>query len=483
MKRTSKRILAGTAAALLAFSAMGFRYADPVFAVISDSSYIASSTALGGYEAKIGEYLSQTSYTIQDVYGITFFYTVNDPSQGYGGGFITQNNTNSWNSMEWGNSGSGKTITGTDTSVTYLSDAPICSASDSYLHAVLQVWWGDITITGFDVLDAQGNSLTQSPAPTETETEPELGPGISRNEYGYVWVFPDNDIFNYPKSTVSVTYTDDHNGWQNIGFGASQDGWKSVNFTNAAGEHVTMVFTIEEFLSGALVTDPAAVSYASIGAYNGCILENVTVTKVENETPSESENDDPETGDGEDTSTEGKLLPVVDDEPSEGTPPSEDESSSVSPTPADEPETPAEEPAAPTEKEASAPVASSSRGPSNDGGSSSSATSSSQVAQSEALEHSALKYMEAQGQPVVWQSAEDAVTISWGSINKAEKYALFAYDFEKDDLRLLIETTEHSVQIHNLEHDVPYGYLIVPMINGEWAEPRESDLLMFYIYD
>ena len=96
-------------------------------------------------------------------------------------------------------------------------------------------------------------------------------------------------------------------------------------------------------------------------------------------------------------------------------------------------------------------------------------------------EHSALKFHRAKGVPVAVQDSENSVSLYWSSVSGAEKYAVAAYDFETEDVKILTETTEHSLTITGLEAGKPYAYVIVPMVKGEWVEPSVDDVIAFEI--
>ena len=450
MNRTTKRLLAGVAAAVIAVSAMGASIASPTYAVVP-----AANIQIDGSNAAVID-CSIEGIALTDIYGVTFSIAALPDAWSGNGGVVIQADSkpfsDDWNHEDhtWGNT-EGVEISIKDNAITYTSTTPLFAATDTRGKIYLQNWWSEdktnVTVLSADLLDAEGKSLTEketeggegeptgegSPVTVPVSTDPYL----TYNVDDKTWEFTDFSIFAFPNSKVRITYTDANDYWDDIGFGLTADGeWKSTMMSEPAGESCDFITTIGEILDECGVIDPSTVSYGKIEGYNGCVIENVSIEKIE----------------------ESEPEPVVDPGTEIVPAPVNYEKGTVTVAVAGNETAPAT---------ASAPALVQPIIP-ND---------------SDKVEHSALKYHNAKGAPVIWQSADDAVIISWGSINKAEKYSLYAYDYDRDDVRLLLETNAHSVQIRGLALDTPYAYIIVPMIDGEWVEPSEDDVLMFYIVD
>ncbi|MBR4345892.1 MAG: hypothetical protein IKP75_03010 [Oscillospiraceae bacterium] len=99
-----------------------------------------------------------------------------------------------------------------------------------------------------------------------------------------VWEFNNLSIFEDPDDhNVYITYSDEHNGWQDIGFGFSEGtAWRSGAVMNATGTDVTITICLADILEICGVEDPTAVTYGKVEGYNDCTISNVLVAAFNN---------------------------------------------------------------------------------------------------------------------------------------------------------------------------------------------------------
>ena len=104
-----------------------------------------------------------------DVYGVTFHVTFEGNDEWYGGGIGANSNSTGWKSIEWGTNSKEITADVENSTITWLSDAPIFAESDEYAQLWLQTWTGKVTVNSADVLGKDGVILSTDDAPAETE--------------------------------------------------------------------------------------------------------------------------------------------------------------------------------------------------------------------------------------------------------------------------------------------------------------------------
>lgn len=104
-----------------------------------------------------------------DVYGVTFHVTFEGNAEWYGGGIGANSNSTGWKSIEWGTNSKEITADVENSTITWLSDAPIFAESDEYAQLWLQTWTGKVTVNSADVLGKDGVILSTDDAPAETE--------------------------------------------------------------------------------------------------------------------------------------------------------------------------------------------------------------------------------------------------------------------------------------------------------------------------
>ncbi len=73
------------------------------------------------------------------------------------------------------------------------------------------------------------------------------------------------------------------------------------------------------------------------------------------------------------------------------------------------------------------------------------------------------------------KSTETTVTLKWGKIDGAEKYAVYKYVNGK--AKKIIETEKMAVKIKGLEPETEYSYIVRAYIDGEWTTMTKSDII------
>ena len=170
-----KKIIASVAAAALAVSAMAVN----TFALTTETHrtdatlYIVSEKP----EEEKPSWITNSGYTIADVYGVTYHVEFNadevaNPDTWIGGGIGANSNSTGWKSIEWGRSDKEITADLENGTITWLSDAPVFKDSDAYAQFWLQTWGGTVTVKSIDVLGKDGVVLSdETPDPVDEPAE------------------------------------------------------------------------------------------------------------------------------------------------------------------------------------------------------------------------------------------------------------------------------------------------------------------------
>ncbi len=159
-----RTFLASVSACAIAVSAMA----------ITASAEVTNGNATGDNGSKFYNYdLLAEGKDATAVYGVKIELTIEDLSEGCGGGMGFNSDSTGWKSIEWGNADSGKTIIlDANNDLTYQSTTPIFAADDTYCQIWIQNWWGDdVTVDGIVLLDASGNEIG-APAQTDAPAQP-----------------------------------------------------------------------------------------------------------------------------------------------------------------------------------------------------------------------------------------------------------------------------------------------------------------------
>lgn len=170
-----KKIIASVAAAALAVSAMAVN----TFALTTETHrtdatlYIVSEKP----EEEKPSWITNSGYTIADVYGVTYHVEFNadevaNPDTWIGGGIGANSNSTGWKSIEWGRSDKEITADLENGTITWLSDAPVFKDSDAYAQFWLQTWGGTVTVKSIDVLGKDGVVISDdTPDPADEPAE------------------------------------------------------------------------------------------------------------------------------------------------------------------------------------------------------------------------------------------------------------------------------------------------------------------------
>ncbi len=107
---------------------------------------------------------ADTGIAPTDVYGVTYHIEFNadevaDESAWIGGGIGANSQSTGWLSNEWGRNEKPIIADLENGTVTWLSDKPVFAETDTYCQFWIQAWGGTITVTGADILGADGNVL------------------------------------------------------------------------------------------------------------------------------------------------------------------------------------------------------------------------------------------------------------------------------------------------------------------------------------
>ena len=170
-----KKIIASVAAAALAVSAMAVN----TFALTTETHrtdatlYIVSEKP----EEEKPSWITNSGYTIADVYGVTYHVEFNadevaNPATWIGGGMGANSNSTGWKSIEWGRADKEITADLENGTITWLSDAPVFKDSDTYAQFWLQTWGGTVTVKSIDVLGKDGVVISDdTPDPADEPAE------------------------------------------------------------------------------------------------------------------------------------------------------------------------------------------------------------------------------------------------------------------------------------------------------------------------
>lgn len=170
-----KKIIATAAAAALAVSAMAVN----AFALTTETHrndatlYLVSEKP----EEEKPSWITNSGYTIADVYGVTYHVEFNadevaDEATWIGGGMGANSNSTGWKQVEWGRSDKEITADLANGTITWLSDTPVFKDSDKYAQFWLQTWGGTVTVKSIDVLGKDGAVISdETPDPAEVPAE------------------------------------------------------------------------------------------------------------------------------------------------------------------------------------------------------------------------------------------------------------------------------------------------------------------------
>lgn len=170
-----KKIIASVAAAALAVSAMAVN----TFALTTETHrtdatlYIVSEKP----EEEKPSWITNSGYTIADVYGVTYHVEFNadevaDPAAWIGGGMGANSNSTGWKQIEWGRADKEVIADLENGTITWLSDAPVFKDSDKYAQFWLQTWGGTVTVKSIDVLGKDGVVISDdTPDPADEPAE------------------------------------------------------------------------------------------------------------------------------------------------------------------------------------------------------------------------------------------------------------------------------------------------------------------------
>ena len=170
-----KKIIASVAAAALAVSAMAVN----TFALTTETHrtdatlYIVSEKP----EEEKPSWITNSGYTIADVYGVTYHVEFNadevaNPATWIGGGMGANSNSTGWKQIEWGRADKEVIADLENGTITWLSDAPVFKDSDKYAQFWLQTWGGTVTVKSIDVLGKDGVVISDdTPDPADEPAE------------------------------------------------------------------------------------------------------------------------------------------------------------------------------------------------------------------------------------------------------------------------------------------------------------------------
>ena len=170
-----KKIIASVAAAALAVSAMAVN----TFALTTETHrtdatlYIVSEKP----EEEKPSWITNSGYTIADVYGVTYHVEFNadevaNPATWIGGDMGANSNSTGWKQIEWGRADKEVIADLENGTITWLSDAPVFKDSDTYAQFWLQTWGGTVTVKSIDVLGKDGVVISDdTPDPADEPAE------------------------------------------------------------------------------------------------------------------------------------------------------------------------------------------------------------------------------------------------------------------------------------------------------------------------
>ena len=112
------------------------------------------------------------------------------------------------------------------------------------------------------------------------------------------WEFNDYSVFEDPDNyAVGLVYSDEHDGWYDIGFGFNADGdWKSCMFTTSAGDDQSMTMLLSAILTKCNIEDPSTITYGKVEGYSGCTISEAVVLQKPGPIGPEAEGTVPEVG-------------------------------------------------------------------------------------------------------------------------------------------------------------------------------------------
>ncbi len=104
---------------------------------------------------------ADTGIAQTDVYGVTYYLELNadevaDEATWIGGGIGANSQSTGWLQKEWGRNEKEFIVDLETGIVTWLSDAPVFAADDTYCQFWLQTWGGTVTVLGADILGEGG---------------------------------------------------------------------------------------------------------------------------------------------------------------------------------------------------------------------------------------------------------------------------------------------------------------------------------------
>lgn len=160
-----KKILAGTAAAALAVSAMAVGASAVDIADYFEGSNEGATLYLVADDGK-PQWAVDAGVDITTIYGVRFYATfdaaeVADETAWIGGGIGANSNSTGWKSIEWGRNSKAITADLENGTITWMNDAPIFQADDAYAHLWIQDWASKkASYDKVEVLDKDGNVIT-----------------------------------------------------------------------------------------------------------------------------------------------------------------------------------------------------------------------------------------------------------------------------------------------------------------------------------
>ena len=172
-----KKIIAAVAAAAVAASMVAVN----AFAMLDTTNYMKEGDANGTVFVLADKeadpnWSADTGIAVTDVYGVKYYVEFNAdevavPETWIGGGIGANSQSTGWLSNEWGRADKPIIADLENGTITWLSDAPVFAADDTYCQFWLQTWGGTVTIKGADILGADGNAIETASAEVATEAE------------------------------------------------------------------------------------------------------------------------------------------------------------------------------------------------------------------------------------------------------------------------------------------------------------------------
>ena len=157
--------------------------------------FLADGVITGyGTDEATGEangWLNANGFEITDAYGVSFTIELSadelaDEEFWIGGGFGVNSTSTGWLSFaEWGKASGEKPISiednldGTTCTIKWVADAPIFTAEDTWCQFWIQAWGGTMTVTGADILGADGNPLGATVEDAPADSQPATGDATS----------------------------------------------------------------------------------------------------------------------------------------------------------------------------------------------------------------------------------------------------------------------------------------------------------------